>query len=161
MLTLTHQMADSKQPTLPPELITAIFLQLSSPRDPLTVPALLACSLVSSSFHALALQSAVWRPLAHWKRGTLLQPAEDAYQYYKRRRSSDFEALRDVDAMASSGIGRLPLLERIRTHGGEEVLETLSQKPEESGELWMTQRYWAEEARKGIWRDSAIQIWKR
>lgn len=153
-------MADSEQPSLPPELLTAILLHLS-PQDPLSFPTLLACSLVSSSFCALARQSAVWRLHAHWKRGNLLQPTEDAYQYFKRRTISDLEALSDVSRMACSGIGRLPLLERVRTAHGEEVVEALSRKPEEKGETWMTCRYWAEEARKGMARDIAVQIWKR
>ncbi|ORY60395.1 hypothetical protein BCR35DRAFT_309183 [Leucosporidium creatinivorum] len=153
-------MADTEQPTLPPELLTYILTFLS-PQDSLSVPTLLACSLVSSSFLALARHSAVWRPHAHWKRGTLLlQPNEDAYLYYKRRSGSDLEALKDVNTMASSGVGRLPLLERIRTTYGEEVVEALAGKLEGKGETWMTCRYWSEETRKGIARDIAVQIWK-
>lgn len=154
------QMANCEQPTLPPELLTAILLHLS-PEDSLSVPTLLACSAVSSTFCAIARQSTVWRPLAHWKRDKLLQPTEDAYQYYKRRTISDLEALRDVSTMASSGVGRLPLLERIRASHGEEVVEALRRKPEEKGETWMVRRYWADEAQRGVARDAAVQIWKR
>lgn len=155
-MTLDDIMADDSETRLPPELILHV-LHCLEPDDPASVPTLVACQSVSRSFASLALHSSVWVRHCRWKRGSSLE--QDAYDYFKRRRQLDQETRASIMTMASRGYGRLPLIQQIREQG-EDVLEVL-QDEKYDPELWMTERYWASETTKGVFRDLAIKTWKR
>ena len=144
--------------TLPPELIIHVLQSLD---DDCAVSTLLACTRVSRSFASLAQHPAVWIPLLEgkWKRGTPLQPQESPYEYYKRRAKSDLEVRARIKVMASRGYGRLPLIQETRELG-EDAIEVLQDEQHYDPELRLTERYWACETRRGIFRDLALKTWK-
>lgn len=149
--------------SLPPELISHI-LSLLSPSDPLTIPTLLTCTLVSRSFSALALSSPLWTPHALHRWQTPSRPEPDVFSYYKRRALLDREAIEKVHDLAGKANDRLADLERVVWDLGEEVAGALRKLErvgeEEEAEKWLSVRYWSRECRTALGRRKAIEVWK-
>lgn len=163
---------------LPPELVSLCLSQLD-PADPLTVPTLLAASLVSSAFRSLATAHSLWAPIADYRYHRYRRPsppvtatapsfAEDAYGYYVLRATKDRRAVDLVRGLEHRPVHRLPLMDELRRDLGSDVIEHLArvrdaQWTEENVDAepnWLSLRYWAAEGRKALLRDEALSLWR-
>ncbi|GAA5948476.1 hypothetical protein JCM3765_004896 [Sporobolomyces pararoseus] len=153
--------------TLPPELVLACLSHLN-PRDRSTVPTLLSVSLASRSFNELSQSSSLWRPLLkiHYSRPGKPSPAPDSpqspYETFKRRTLADSHA-KSLVRRLQQPLGRLPIMEELRTTLGSDVIQVLDDgdwcQAEREPENYLSLMYWSEEARKAILRDEAIRVW--
>ncbi|KWU44401.1 hypothetical protein RHOSPDRAFT_29218 [Rhodotorula sp. JG-1b] len=162
--------------TLPPELVSLCLSHLD-PTDRATVRTLCSCSLVSSSFRALATANSLWKPIAdahyHQYRSPLPSRLEeyerDAFGYFASRARKDHRATEIVKEIQRP-TDRIPLIEELRNNSalGCEVIE--NPRWTESGEHaiteqnapedWLSLRHWAAECRKTLLRDEALRLWR-
>lgn len=161
--------------TLPPELVSLCLSHLD-PTDRATVQTLCSCSLVSSSFRALATANSLWKPIAdahyHQYRSPLPSRLEefetDAFGYFASRARKDHRASEIVKEIQRP-TDRIPLIEELRNNSalGCEVIEnpqwtggdhafTEQNAPQD----WLSLRYWAAECRKTLLRDEALRLWR-
>ncbi|TKA50992.1 hypothetical protein B0A53_05684 [Rhodotorula sp. CCFEE 5036] len=162
--------------TLPPELVSLCLSHLN-PTDRATVPTLLSCSLVSSSFRALATANSLWRPIADARfhkyrvpsRSRLEEFERDAFRYYASRARKDQRATEIVKEIQRP-TDRIPLIEELRSNSalGSEVIENpkwtsggdYAFTEQNAPEDWLSLRYWAAECRKALLRDEALRLWR-
>ncbi|KAG0653686.1 hypothetical protein C6P46_002353, partial [Rhodotorula mucilaginosa] len=162
--------------TLPPELVSLCLSHLD-PTDRATVPTLLSCSLVSSSFRALATANSLWRQIAdaHYhqyrvpSRSRLDEFERDAFRYYASRARKDQRATEIVKEIQRPK-DRIPLIEELRSNSalGSEVIENpkwtaggdYAFTEQNAPEDWLSLRYWAAECRKALLRDEALRLWR-
>ncbi|GAA6006943.1 hypothetical protein JCM11491_001449 [Sporobolomyces phaffii] len=148
--------------TLPPELVLACLAHLD-PRDPATIPTLLAVSLCSHTLRDLSQSATLWRPLVnlHYsRRGS--PPLDRPYATFRARSVKDSEAKRLVHRLQRP-LGRLSVMRQLRTRLGSDVVAVLSdgewRRPSREPEEYLSLAYWATEARNAILRDEAIETW--
>ncbi|GAA5898995.1 hypothetical protein JCM8208_002972 [Rhodotorula glutinis] len=157
---------------LPPELISAC-LQALDPSDADTVPTLLAASLASSTFAAIARSSVLWRPIADERYHRHRPPSTaagtppfhaEAFAYTAHRARKEVRSgslVRDLQRPRH----RLELAHELRTDLGVDVVESRLSAPERfteqsRPESWLSLRHWAGEQRRLLLRDEAIDVWR-
>lgn len=152
-------------PQLPTELVSYILGCLpADDTDSLSILTLLACSLVSSTWHGIARQSSIWsRHLTlKWRKGVSSTTRADAFAMYKYRTELDREAVRLIYELARSSNDRIAPMERIKAWGDlvyERLQQLMLTTEEQDPHSWLSVRYWAREATHMILRESARQVW--
>lgn len=156
--------------SLPPELVTLCLQQLD-PADPDTVPTLLAASLASKSFKAIALAPLLWKPVADEIYHRHRPPAstspsfqDDAFAYFRHRAEKDRRARSIVRELAHQPVKRLEKMDELRRLGTD-VIENRLWRPEEFTEekrpsTWLCLQYWARESRRVLLREEAVETWR-
>ncbi|GAA6004309.1 uncharacterized protein JCM10292_001417 [Rhodotorula paludigena] len=155
-------------PQLPPELVLACLQQLD-PADIQTIPTLVAAAQVSTSFAALAKAAVLWRPVADAQYHQHRPPSDraafeaDAFAYTASRRRKDLRA-RSLVRELQRPYNRLELVDKLRQLGSD-VIENRLWAPSEFSEdkrpqSWLSLRHWANEARRTLLRDEAIELWR-
>jgi hypothetical protein len=152
--------------SLPPELVLACLSHLD-PHDPSTVSTLLSVSLASRTFNELSQASNLWRPLLkvyYSRKGKQPHPPlSTPYSLFKQRTISDSRAKHLVRQLQEP-LGRLPIMEELRSILGSDVIQILDQGSEwctieKESDNYLSLQYWSEESRKVILRDQAIRVW--
>ncbi|ORY88627.1 Mis6-domain-containing protein [Leucosporidium creatinivorum] len=176
-------------PAIPPKIVEEILKQLPPAEDD-TVSTLLACTLVSHTFSAIAKLDSIWSGVASycWILGRVpvfveLSNEEDkaemelAFPYREEKSCSVYQGIlarphikriinRPLAALLAEPTSKIPHVLAIVELGEQNTFPFLDElafmtSDESYPEDWLARKYWARQARGAIWRRKAVDVWRR
>lgn len=153
-------LAPPTPPYVPPEVVERILCHLNPKERIPPLRTLLACTLVSSIFRAIALSNFVWLPLldARWSYSNPAPPNPSAAENYRARVERDDLAVKFLRELIVAPNRRLAMVSKLAALSYD-VVDALTSFEHVSEEMepedWLNLRHWAV-AVPGVIRRTAV-----
>ncbi|ORY80744.1 hypothetical protein BCR35DRAFT_331806 [Leucosporidium creatinivorum] len=147
-------------PAIPPEIVEEILKQLPPDETFSTVTTLLACTLVSHDFAAIAKQDSIWGPIARDRSQLEREPTFVELTNQEDRKDMELgfpiepPANKIPHVLALAELGEVNAVGLLRSFIECDVDVIF---PED----WLARRYWAKQALGLVLRKRAIEVWRR